>query len=691
MTPHSDADIEQMDLLELEKLCIQLATLYDQGEACIDFDGDSVTDAQYDSLLRILKKRKPDSIAFAPGTTSPSTYDPASDGITKIVIHHPPMTSIDKADGTLDQKKARLKKWVDDCHNRLVKSNKMVKSIKHDGVALRVYYEKGNLARAGLRPRNGVKGIDVTENVKYVKGIPTKLPLPLTLAIGGELECRLADFEAVNKALQAAGEKLRENPRNHTAGAMAQKDPLKTKEAKISFTGYNITGFDKSADYYKTELERAKWCNQVLKVPFVRVSPLSDDLDEAVDELLKMEKLVPELEYEVDGVILKVDNLEDQEQLGHSNDDPVKEPRGALAWKFAEESQVAEVNYIDWNASRTGRVVPRAFFTTGIRLAGTTVKKATCNNVGWIQRMGIGKGTKVTVIKAGKIIPKVIDVVSGKTTTEQPPANCPTCNSKLNVVKGSPPNVDLVCVNTDCAAKHVSRFVYYLQGIEAKGLAESSMEDILQTGKVKEIADLYNLTEKDLIDVDFSEREAILAIATIQMVKPVKDNDKLRATLAKKKKPLIPAWQVFAGLGIKGAGKTAGKALIDHYGDFHKIMEATEDELLGVAGIGTITSKDIYQYFLKNKDAVKRLIDHVELELPKTGKLSGQSFVLSGSFDDGKSFWEKKIQDLGGKTSDSVSKNTTYLVAGPGSGSKSDKATQLGIKIIDVEELKKIL
>jgi len=672
----------------LEKLVIHLATLYDQGEDCIDFDANPVSDPEYDALVRELKNRRPDSDAFATGTTSPSTYSHNGD----TVKHSPPLTSISKADG--DNKEKIYKDWIKFCCDELgynTEEGMFAQSFKRDGVAIRIYYEKGKLVRAGLRPRDGVNGIDVTENVKYVQGVPTKLPKPYTLAVTGELECLLEDFQLVQDELAAAGEELRKNPRNHTYGAInQQKDPKKTKDGRISFVGYNIVGFDDAADHYSTEVERAKWCNQVLGIPYVRVNI------HRFTDLAKMESLVAsgELSYEVDGIVLKVNNIEDQEQLGHSGDDPTGDPRGALAWKFAEESKVAVVKEIEWNAGRTGRVTPKAIFENGIQLAGTTVSQATCNNYGWASRMGIGVGTSVLVIKAGKIIPKVIEVLKDSVLKLDHPTECPTCNSKLNLVDGNDGNQELMCPNEDCAAKHVKTYAFYLTSLGAKGLGESALEKIIGSGVITSMDQLYDLTVDDLIATDeFSERQATLAVATIHMVKPVKDNDKLKAAIEKARKSpkLFQAWKFFGALGISGAGKTAGKALVDHFGDFSKIRKATVEQLVEIDGIGDTTAERIVEWFEKNDSMVERLMSHVELEFPKTGNLSGKTFVLTGSFDLGKSHWEQLIQDQGGKTSSSVGSKTDYVVAGPNAGSKLDKAHEKKIPVIDVEELEKML
>lgn len=670
----------------LEELVIHLATLYDQGEDCIDFDGNSISDPFYDELVRALKTAKPDSEAFAKGKTSPSNYVPTGE----LVKHNPPMTSISKADG-LDKAKI-YQSWLDNCCKELgynSDNGNFAQSFKRDGVAIRIYYEKGKLVRAGLRPRDGVNGIDVTANVQYVQGVPTKLPQPWTLAVTGELECLLQDFQKVQDELAAAGEELRKNPRNHTYGTInQQKDPKKTKEGRISFIAYNIIGFDDASDHYTTEVERAKWCNQVLGIPHVRVNL------HKFEDLAKMEAMINDLDYEVDGIVLKVNNLEDQEQLGHSGDDPTGDPRGALAWKFAEESKIAVVKEIQWNTGRTGRVTPKAIFEQGIQLAGTTVSQATCNNYGWASRMKIGVGTHVQVIKAGKIIPKVIEVVKNPVNTLIYPYHCPVCLKTLEVVTGNDDNQELVCNNLNCAARNVKTYLFYLTSLGAKGIGESALERIIASGKAKFLDEIYNLTIDDLISTgEFTERQATLAIATIHMVKPVADNDKLKAAIekARNKPKTFQAWQFFGALGISGAGKTAGKALVDHFGDFSKIRKAKIEQLVEVDGIGEKTAEYIQHWFEINSDMLDRLLKHVVLEYPTVGKLSGKTFVLTGSFDLGKSFWEQKIDELGGKISNSVGSKTDYVVAGPKAGSKLDKAKEKGITVIDVQELETML
>ena len=674
------------DIQTLENLVIHLATLYDQGLDCIDFEGNLVSDPHYDLLVKALKKKNPDSIAFSQGKTSPSQYQPTGD----LVQHHPPMTSIAKADG--DDKEDIYKNWISFCCKELgyqSSKDKFAQSLKRDGVAIRIYYENGKLTRAGLRSRSGTDGIDVTENIKYVQGVSQKLSKPWTLAIAGELECHLADFQKVQEDLLNAGEPLRKNPRNHTYGAINQQvDPKKTAKGRLSFTAYSIVNFDQAYKFYKTEVERAKWCNQVLKVPHVRVEL------HRFEDLQKLENLVSELPYEVDGIVLKVNNLEDQEQLGHSGNDPTGDPHGALAWKFDEKSENAIVKSIEWNSSRTGRVTPIAIFEKPILLAGTMVSRATCNNYGWLSRVQIGSGTVVEVIKAGKIIPKVINVVSHPVTEIEAPQYCPSCNFELKVTQGHEINQELMCLNENCSAKQIKSFVFFLSSLGVKGLGESSLEKMLESGIVKSFSDLYTLKLEDLINTgEFSERQATLALACIHMIKPLEDNDLLIDLINKsfKQKKKVPAWKFFQGLGISGAGKTVGKLLFDCFPNIEALIKVDTDQLTNIEGIGEKTAQNIVEWFAKNQFLIENLCQHLELEYPKKGKLTGKTFVLTGSFDPGKSYYESLITQNGGKVSGSVGNKTDYVVFGPNAGSKLEKAKMNNIPLINSEELKSMV
>ena len=682
------------DVDALEKLVIHAATEYEINGFVEDFDGVEITDPEYDSLIRELKNKRPDSKAFE--GTSPS--EAQVDG--GVVIHNPPMTSISKADGTEAEKKAIYEKWIESCAQRLgvpVDKISLAGSYKRDGVAIRINYKDGKLVSAGLRPRDGINGTDVTRHAANILGVPKNLSLPLTLSLNGEIECWFEDFDKINLEREQEGEDPYKNPRNYTAGCLGRDNASETKNAGLRIAFYSITGFDDWDQYYKTEVERAKWAN----------SPdglnLQDDDGKGFfvqtrvhkfEHLKMMEDHAVKLGYYTDGVVLKVNNLSFQEDLGHTGDDPVNEPRGALAWKYVEETAEATVSSIEWNASRTGRIVPTAIFNDPFVLADTDNTRATCNNYGWMEAQGLGPGAKVECKKGGKIIPNIMRVIDPVKDIGEP-TECPTCNTKLRLNTSSSGNKDLLCENSDCAAKHIKGFIFYLQQLGCKGLGGSAVAQIVHHGKVRKLYDLYALEEQDLIDAGLSERQAILGLATIFKVKPLKDDDKLRAAIEKARNGKIPVqgWVFFSSLGISGAGKTAGKALVAHFQDFRKIMFAGEQDLLEVDGIGETTAANIVQYFNDHGDVAEQLIvHHLELEMPKTGRLSGTNFVLTGDFTEKKSHWEQKIQDLGGNIQSSVGSKTSYVVKEHSTGtSKEKKAIDKGVPVITVADLEKML
>lgn len=695
---------------ELRRVLAHLDTLWEMGEDCTHPDsGEIVSNDQYDDWVRELQKLSPNEPRFH-NQTSASNVDHR--GLKK-VKHDPPLVSIRKASHEdLPTQEAMLFKWLGESaptglpvytlddrkyqnQNVTYPRDYFYQTYKLDGVALALYYEKGKLVRAGLRPRNGIDGLDVTENVKQIKDVPLQLKLPVTCSIRGEVICKWSDFEKVQKDLADRGEKLRANPRNHAAGAMQLDDASKVKDMRLSFIAYGIENLDNPP--YKTEIERAKWANKDLGVRYIQVRPFN------FYDLQKLEDNKGDLDYMVDGIIVGVDNLEDQEQLGRHGDPKTGDPKGKIAWKFREEVATPIVKDILLQTGRTGSITPVAVFD-GVRLAETTVTRATLHNFGFVKRYGIKIGTRIKVCKAGAIIPKVIGVIDG-TGDPHIPNNCPSCGGKAALEEGGEikdkagnkvKSWELVCHNDKCPAKRVSAFQHYLATLGVLGLGESKIEQLLEGGKVKNFADLYKLSLQDIIDCGLSERQALLARAAIHMVpepEKVKDNDDLNKiiTAAAKLKKQIPTWQVFASFGIATAGESAGKALISHFGSFDKIRKASVEQLHEVTDIGSKTAQTIYDYLHAYSDDIDALLEHVAPQLPKTGPLSGKTFCLSGSFEQGKKHWQTAIEDQGGKCVGSVSAKTTYLVAGPGSGSKSEKAKELGIKVLDEKQLEKML
>lgn len=688
---------------ELERIVVHLDTQYEAGEECIHPDtGVTVSDGEYDALRRELAAIRPDSTVFDSATASAYQSDVGK------IVHDPPMTSIEKASHEdVAKQEEMLFKWLTDCTAELTDlpmvklSGKTYKdepvqyakdyfyqAYKLDGVAMGLYYEKGKLVGAGLRPRDGIHGEDVTEQVQYVEGIPTQLKQDVTCSVRGEMICKLSDFETVQQELEAAGEKLRANPRNHAAGGIRQfKEPSKTKKMRLSFVAYSIENLTNPP--YQTETERAAWCTEELGIPYIETCLFE------FAKLEEMEQSIPKLDFEVDGVVVGVNNLEDQEQLGRRGGRDTGNPRGKIAWKFREEEATPIVSEIQWQTGRTGKIVAVAVFEP-VRLAGTNVSRATLHNAGFMLRNQITIGTQISVRKAGKIIPKVTGVVS---SPGEPmfPEQCPSCEHPTSLDKGGTEEMlELVCHNKDCPAQNVSGLCHYLSTFGVLGLGESRVSQLVDGGVVSTPADFYRLDLAKAESAGLTKRQSLLAMGGIHMItSPEKmEDDELEKTVAaaKQSKKTIPLWRLFATFGIDAAGKSAGKVLAEHFGDFQAIRDASVEQLEAVDDVGTKTAEFIHAYLKEHREDIDDLLEYVEPELPQSGgKLDGKRFCFSGGFAEGKRHWEEQVEALGGKCSGSVSKKTDYLVAGSGSGSKSAKAEKLEIPILTIEELQELL
>lgn len=695
---------------ELEYIIAELDTLYEIGEECVHpLTGEKITDPEYDELRQKLKSLNPDSKIFAAPTASKAS-------VVNKVVHHPPMVSLEKASGTAREE--QYESWLNSITVRLgyeSTDGKIVQSYKHDGVAVGLYYENGILKRAGLRPRDGVNGEDVFENIKFVTNVPLVLPVAISCSVRGELECYKETFERVNKVLADRGD-AKANPRNYTAGSIRQfKDPKLTAERELTFAAYSMEDVVYPKDYKgirpTTRRQQAIWASKELKLPFVRMEfHERDSLDD-------MEALAPELPYEVDGVVLAVDNLEDCEQMGRHGDKESGNPRGAIAWKFKDEVGESDVKEIIWSPGRTGKMTPVAQFDPPIRLAGTNVSQCTLHNIAFLARTGIRRDAKLGVIKSGKIIPKVEYVAlagkqrlyakdcSPKASREEVesvdrPEQCPSCAHPLYLEEGQPGMWELACRNIACPAQAINSFVFFLATLGIKGVGEAMIERLYQGGKIKNLPDLFSLRGPDFESVGFSRRQSVLAVASLHGIEePSKlETDllvgKIKEVIDEKKK--VPDWQVMASLGIPGVGKASCKELLDALGSIQGVLGATPQQLAEVPNIGIKTGEVIADYAKENLPIINSLLEKIEPVGKTQGKLTGKSFCFSGGFSEGKQFWEKQVEGHGGSCKGSVGRKVDYLVAGEGSGAKTQAAIKLQsegstIQIIDVEQLKVIL
>ena len=676
---------------DLEKIITALDTAFHiDGDDCINpITGEIVLDNEYDALKVELFNLSPESKIFTSVTAAA-----AGKVVGKAIIHDPPMTSINKCNGTEEEKDKILHKFFEDCRriDKDISGQKyypgwlakfFCMSFKHDGLALSIEYENGILVKAGLRSKSGKDGIDVTEKTRHIKSIPQQLSLPLTCKIRGEVETTVSEFERVSGLL---GADAKANPRAHTAGSMNQKTAEQMKDRGLRFTAYNILQLKDPP--YTTEIERVEWATRVLKLNFVKTVPFS------YDKLKTFESQHRRLDFMVDGVVISVNDLELQKEMGTSGNKDTGNPKGKIAWKFKDEVKLTTVRDIVWQTGRTGNVTP-VLIIDPIRLEGTTVSKCTAHNVGIIKNNNIGIGSEVEIIKSGKIIPKLHKVIKAIGKVD-PPKDCPSCGSNLLNVDGSDGALALVCGNADCPAQGIKNLYHYLKTLGCKGIAESTINKLADADLALKRSDFYKLTLKTLLNKGISERTAVLILARVWMIpapEQEKDNNVLKDQLVKTSMINVPIEKFFASFGMDGAGKEVGRILSNKYRDFNKIRNLTINDLETVDGIGFTIAKSVTDFFTKNKDEIDELLKYVVLEIPsgKSGKLNGKKFVLSGSLNMGKEYWREQIENVGGEIKSSVSKKIDYLLAGDGSGLKSEKAEELGIPILDEEAIEKML
>jgi|TARA_Y100000310_G_scaffold315793_1_gene366759 DNA ligase (NAD+) len=665
---------------DLERIVECLDTLYETGDDCIHPDnGKIVTDAEYDEFKTQLHKLNPGSHVFATVTASKIDSD------TGRVVHNPPMTSIAKANGTQAEKEDILDKWLDDAGDG--GASDFIMTYKHDGVACALYYEDGELVAAGLRPRDGVNGEDITQNARFVSNVPLKLKDKVTCSVRGEIECLNSVFASINGTVSTEGRRFA-NPRNYTAGSIRQfKDPEKTRARQLTFTAYSVESLDDPL--YKTEIEREKWAKKQ-GFSFVDCRKFS------VANLANMEEDSEELDFEVDGIVISVNNLEEQEQLGRHGNHATGNPRGKIAWKFKDELAVVVVKNIRWQVGRTGKHTPVLEFN-GVQLEGTTVTQCTGHNVGIIRHHDIKPGTQIEIKKSGKIIPKFERVIkpSHKNVKFAPPQFCQSCGSELEETGGEGVE-QLMCPNGECPAQNIGKLVHYLTTIGVKGIAESMVRKLTGNGLVKDIADFYNLDLQKLLSIDITPRMAMLTIARITMItnpEKNKDSQDLWNQILKTKIIEIPIEKFIAALGIPGAGKGSARNLVSHFDDIDSIRSATVEDLVEIEDIGEKIAELLVNFFKENKEIIDRVLENVTLVCPKQGIFSGKQIVFTGTFGDGgRSHWEQVAADEGAKVGSSVSKKTDFLVVGddPG-GTKTNKAATLGTSIINLDKLKAMM
>ena len=623
-------------------------------------DNPSVSDSEYDRLYRELVELEtayPDQVLADSPTHR--VGGKVLDGFEKY-SHQYPLYSLQDAFSReeLEAFDARVRKEV--AHPTYICE------LKIDGLSISLTYEKGILV-AGATRGDGSVGENITENLKRVKDIPLTLPEELDITVRGECYMPRASFDQVNQARQENGEPEFANPRNAAAGTLRQLDTAVV-------TKRNLATFLYQEASPSTRDSQEKVLKHLEQLGFV-VNPkriLAENIDEIWNFIQEVGQERDNLPYDIDGVVIKVNDLASQEELGFT----VKAPKWAVAYKFPAEEKEAQLLSVDWTVGRTGVVTPTANLTP-VQLAGTTVSRATLHNVDYIAEKDIRKDDTVIVYKAGDIIPAVLRVVESKRVSEEKldiPTNCPSCDSDLLHFEDE---VALRCINPRCPAQIMEGLIHFASrdAMNITGLGPSIVEKLFAANLVKDVADIYRLKEEDFLLLEGVKEKS--ASKLYQAIQASKENS---------------AEKLLFGLGIRHVGSKASQLLLQHFHSIENLAQADPEEVASIESLGGVIAKSLQTYFategseilLKELKEAGVNLDYKGQTVVADAALSGLTVVLTGKLERLKrSEAKSKLESLGAKVTGSVSKKTDLVVAGADAGSKLQKAQELGIEVRD--------
>ena len=623
-------------------------------------DRPSVSDAEYDRLYRELLELEganPDQVL--PHSPTHRVGGKILDGFEKFT-HQYPLYSLQDAFS-----KEELEAFDQRVRKEFPQAT-YICELKIDGLSISLTYEAGHLV-VGATRGDGSVGENITENLKRVKDIPLRLPEPLDITVRGECYMPKASFERVNLERQEKGEAEFANPRNAAAGTLRQLDTGVVAQRGLSTFLYQEASPTEAGSQSQVlaELDRLGFTTNHDYV-------LATSITEVWEFIEKIATKRNQLPYEIDGIVIKVNDLAIQVELGFT----VKAPRWAVAYKFPAEEKEAEILSVDWTVGRTGVVTPTANLTP-VQLAGTTVSRATLHNVDYIAEKDIRIGDTVIVYKAGDIIPAVLRVVEGKRDKQEVmpiPSQCPSCDSPLMHYEDE---VALRCINPHCPSQIMNRLEHFASrdAMNIAGLGTSIVEKLFNTNLVKDVADIYKLSVDDLLQLEgFKEKSAEKLYQAIQASK---ENS---------------AEKLLFGLGIRHVGSKASKILLEKFGNLENLAKANSEEIAQIDGLGQVIAKSLVTYF-DSQGAQELLVELKEAGVNLTylgqvaredAALSGLTVVLTGKLERLKRSEAKaKLESLGANVAGSVSKKTNLVVAGSDAGSKLAKAQELGIEVKD--------
>jgi DNA ligase (NAD+) len=652
-------------------------------------DAPIIPDAEFDQMLRRLaaleeqhpELRTPDSPTQLVGGAGFATDFTSADHLER-------MLSLDNVFSTeeFDLWAARIRAEV----GSDVPDVPYLCELKIDGVALALVYRDGRLVRAATRG-DGRTGEDVTLNARTIDDVPGQLtanqayPIPAVLEVRGEVFFRVADFEALNAALVEDGKTPFANPRNSAAGSLRQKDPAVTARRKLRMICHglgHIEGF-RPATLHEAYLALGAW-----GLPVSEHTTRVENVAGALERIAYWGEHRHDVAHEIDGVVVKVDDVALQRRLGSTS----RAPRWAIAYKYPPQEVQTKLLDIRVNVGRTGRVTPFAFMTP-VKVAGSTVGLATLHNAAEVRRKGVLIGDTVVIRKAGDVIPEVlgpiVDLRDGSEREFVMPTNCPECGTQLAPAKEG--DADIRCPNARSCPAQLRERVFHVAGrgaFDVEALGYEAAIALLQAGVIADEGDLFSLTEDDLLRTELFRTKAGGLSA---------NGKRLLANLDKAKS--APLWRVLVALSIRHVGPTAARALATEFGSLDAITSASTEQLAAVEGVGPTIAAAVTEWFTvewhraivdKWRAAGVRMADERDASVPRT--LEGLTIVVTGSLagfsrDDAK----EAILARGGKAAGSVSKKTDYVVAGDSPGSKYDKAVELGLPILDEDGFRRLL